>query len=119
VKRRVVVTIAGQEFALLTEEEEAFVHLVAERVDEEIMALAKNMRASSAHIAIMSAINLAEESLRAQEASDHLREQIKGCLEESAKIKSENADLRREITKLKKSINNPKSDFDTKTAESQ
>ncbi|MDR0382336.1 MAG: cell division protein ZapA [Oscillospiraceae bacterium] len=101
-KNRVIVSIAGQEFALLTEEDEQYVQRVADRVNDEITGIARHMRGSSANIAVLAAINLAEQALRAQETADNLREQIKGCLEEAAKCKSEAAELRRENTRLKK-----------------
>ncbi|MDR0671894.1 MAG: cell division protein ZapA [Oscillospiraceae bacterium] len=101
-KNRVTVSIAGQEFVLLAEEDEQYVRRVAGRVNDEITDIARHMRGSSANIAVLAAINLAEQALRAQEAADNLREQIKGCLEEAARFKSEAAELRRENTRLKK-----------------
>ena len=101
-KNRVVVTIGGQDFALLTDREETHVRRVAARVDEEINNLAAHMTASAAQIAVLAAINLAEESLEARDASDSLRAQLKDFLEEASRLKQENADLRRENTRLRR-----------------
>lgn len=102
-KNRVVVTIGGQEFALLTDREETHVRRVAARADEEITNLASHMSASAAQIAVLAAVNLAEEALEARDAADSLRAQLKDFLEEASRLKQENADLRREITRSRRS----------------
>ncbi len=101
-KNRVVVTIAGQEFALLADREEDYVLRVAARVDEEIMSIAARSNASSAHIAVLAAINLAEEAIASGETADSLRSQIKDFVEEASRVKAENAELKREMARLKK-----------------
>ena len=102
-KNRVVVSIGGQEFALLTDREEAYVQRVAARADAEIITLSAQMAtAPVAQIAVLAVINLAEEALEAIDLADSLRVQLKDFLEESTRLKQENADLRREITRLKK-----------------
>ncbi|MDR3207202.1 MAG: cell division protein ZapA [Oscillospiraceae bacterium] len=102
VKSRVVVTIGGQEFTLLAEKNEDYVKRVAARVDEEVMTISNSLNAPGAQVALLAAINLAEESLQAIETADSLRRQLKDFLEESSRLKQENADLKREMTRLKK-----------------
>ncbi|MCL2747868.1 MAG: cell division protein ZapA [Oscillospiraceae bacterium] len=102
-KNRVQVNIGGQEFVLLTERDEDYVMRVAARTDEEIMGLASKMtKAPAAQIAVLAAVNLAEEALEAVETAESLRAQLKGFLEEASRLKQENADLRRELTRMKK-----------------
>ena len=102
-KNRIVVTIGGQDFALLTDKDEAYVHRVAARADEEIINLAGQMKtAPAAQIAVLAAVNLAEEALEARDAVESLRAQLKDFLESSSRLKQENADLRRENTRLRK-----------------
>ena len=50
--------------------------------------------------AILTAINIADERFKEQEASENLRRQIKELLEESAKLKLELSEAKREIFKL-------------------
>lgn len=101
-KNRVVVTIAGQDFTLLSDRDERFIARVVERVDGEIMSIASRMPGSSSHIAVLAAINMAEEAILAQETAESLRGQMKDFLEESARLKNEIAELKRENTRLKK-----------------
>ena len=102
-KNKVVVTIGGQDFTLLSERDEDYVRRVAARADEEVLKLAARMTTSpTAHIAILATINLAEVAMEASSTAENLRTQLKGFLEESSRLKQENADLKREITRLKK-----------------
>ena len=50
--------------------------------------------------AVLTAINIADERFKEQEASVDLRRQIKDLLEENAKLKSELSESKREIFKL-------------------
>ena len=50
--------------------------------------------------AILTAINIADERFKEQEASENLRRQIKELLEESSKLKLELSEAKREIFKL-------------------
>ena len=102
-KNRVVVTIGGQEFTLLSDRDEAYVRHVAARADEEIQTLAGQMKtAPAAQIAVLAAVNLAEEALETRDTAESLRAQLKDFLEEASRLKQENADLKREITRLRK-----------------
>ena len=102
-KNRIAVIIGGQEFILLSDREEGYVQRVAARVDEEVMGLAARMATvPAAQIAVLAAVNLAEEALDAKETAESLRAQLKDFLEEASRLKQENADLKREITRLKK-----------------
>ena len=102
-KNRVSVVIGGQEFVLLSDREEEYVQRVSARVDEEILELAARMTtAPAAQIAVLAAVNLAEEALEASQTVESLRAQLKDFLEEASRLKQENADLKRELTRLKK-----------------
>ena len=102
-KNRVVVTIGGQDFALLSDQDEDYVRRVADRADREVLVLAERMStAPAAQIAILAAVNLAEEAMEAVATAESLRSQLKGFLEEASRLKQENADLKREMTRLKK-----------------
>ena len=105
-KNRVVVTIGGQDFVLLSDKEEEYVRHIAARADEEILGLASRMTtAPAAQIAVLAVMNLAEEAIEARETVDSLRAQLKDFLEEASRLKQENADLKRELTRIKKDFN--------------
>ena len=101
-KNRLVVNIAGQEFTLVAEESAEYMDTVAARVDAEIRRIAESFRGSSAHVAILACLNLTDALLKAQETSEGLRSQLKDFLEESARMKAEVSEMRREMSKLKK-----------------
>ena len=50
--------------------------------------------------AVLTAINIADERFKEQEASENLRRQIKELLEENARLKQELSEAKREIFKL-------------------
>ena len=50
--------------------------------------------------AVLTAMNIADERFREQDASENLRRQIKELLEESAQLKTELSEAKREIFKL-------------------
>lgn len=49
---------------------------------------------------MLTAMNIADERFREQDASENLRRQIKELLEESAQLKTELSEAKREIFKL-------------------
>ena len=50
--------------------------------------------------AVLTAINIADDRFKEQEASENLRRQIKDLLEENARLKNELSESKREIFKL-------------------
>ena len=50
--------------------------------------------------AVLTAINIADDRFKEQEASENLRRQIKELLEENSKLKQELSEAKREIFKL-------------------
>ena len=50
--------------------------------------------------AMLTAINIADEKFKEQEASENLRRQIKDLVEENGRLKSELSESKREIFKL-------------------
>jgi cell division protein ZapA len=102
-KQKIIVTIAEQEFSLVSDEPEEHVHKTAGLVDEEINAVRTAVPSLSAtSAATLSAVNLADRFIRAQETADSLRAQLKDYLEEVARAKNDLAETRRELNRLKK-----------------
>ncbi len=101
-KNRVVVSICGQSFTLMADEDEAYIRRVAARVDKEIGEIAASFSGSAAQVAVLAAVNLADEAMKAQAGTEGLRAQIKDMLEETTRCKAEIAELRRELSRMKK-----------------
>lgn len=98
-QNRVTVTVNGKNYTLLALEDEAYVKRVAAYVDNKL-----NETAGSGldHVdcAVLTALNIADERFKEQDAAENLRRQIKELLEESSRLKLELSEAKREIFKL-------------------
>ena len=99
-KNKVTVSIAGQEYTMVAVEDESYVRKVAAHVDGQVREVLDQGRLSIADSAVLAAMNIADQYFRAVAANENLRRQIKEGLEESAKLKSELSECKREIFKL-------------------
>ena len=99
-QNRVTVTVGGLKYTLLAAEGEDYVLRVAAYVNEKLKETARGGSISQMDGAMLTAINIADEKFKEQEASENLRRQIKELLEENAKLKSELSESKREIFKL-------------------
>ena len=99
-KNKVTVSIAGQEYTLVGVEEEFYVRKIAAYVDAQVREVSDGNRMSLVDGAILAAVNIADQYHKEQESSENLRRQIKQTLEESAKLKLELSEAKREIFKL-------------------
>ena len=98
-QNRVTVTVGGLKYTLLTTEGEDYVHRVADYVNDKLKETA-GQGISQMDGAILTAINIADDRFKEQEASENLRRQIKELLEENSKLKLELSEAKREIFKL-------------------
>ncbi len=99
-KNRVTVTIGGQQYTLLAAEGDDYIQKVAGYVDEKLTETMQGSKMATVDGAILTAMNIADEKCKEQDASENLRRQIKELLEESAKLKLELSEAKREIFKL-------------------
>lgn len=98
-QNRVTVTVRGQSYTLLALEDEAYVQRVAAYVDSKLAETAASGLAQ-VDCAVLTALNIADERFKEQEACENLRRQIKELLEESSRLKLELSEAKREIFKL-------------------
>lgn len=99
-KNKVTVTIAEQVYTLIADQDDAAVEKIAAHVDAKVREVLDGSRLSLADGAILASMNIAEEYFKEVEASENLRRQLKEYLEESAKVKQELSEAKREIFKL-------------------
>lgn len=100
-QNRVTVTIADQKYTLLAAEGQEYMEKVAALVDGRLRdTIRTGGKLSLMEGAILAAMNLADDYLKEQESGNNLRRQIKETLEESAKLKLELSEAKREIFKL-------------------
>ena len=99
-QNRVTVNIAGQSYTLLAVEDQAYVEKVAAHVDAKINETMKGSRTSLLDAAILTSMNLADDHFKDLDTAENLRRQLKDCLDESARLKLELSEAKREIFKL-------------------
>ncbi len=101
---RISVTIAGQQYTILADENEEYTRQVAVRADNKIREAREVTEASPLNAAVLAALNLADEATKAErevrrakgEISER-EEQIKAIREEMMRLVQENADLRDQL----------------------
>ena len=99
-KNKITVTIAGQEYTLVATEDAAYMEKVARHVDEKVTQVLEGTHVSSTEAAMLAALNMADEYFKEAEAAENLRGQLKAYLEESAGLKLELSEAKREIFRL-------------------
>ena len=99
-KNKVTVSIAGQDYTMVSADNESYVRKVAAHVDGQIREVLESGRLSVANGAVLAAMNIADQYYREVAASENLRRQVKDGLEENAKLKAELSECKREIFKL-------------------
>lgn len=97
---RVTVTICGNEYTFVAEEDSAYVEKVAAFVDRKMTETLEATRAGRTDAAVLTAANIADELFKAQEIAENLRSQLKEYLDEASRSKNEISELKREIFKL-------------------
>ena len=100
-KSKIAVFVAGQEYTLLSEEDEGYVLRVAAQVDAQVREMMDGGRLSLTIAAVLTALNATDKTQKAIDSADHLRHQVREYLEETQKLKGELADARREISRLR------------------
>ena len=99
-QNRVTVTVGGLKYTLLATEGEDYVHRVADYVNDKLKETTGRGGISQMDGAILTAINIADDRFKEQEASENLRRQLKELLEENSRLKLELSEAKREIFKL-------------------
>ena len=106
---RVVVTICGEEYTFVAEESAAYMQKVGSYVSEKMDEVLNSTRVGRADAAVLTAVNIADELIKAQVSAEQLRGQIKGYLDEAGKAQSQVSELKREILRLQQRLDSRKS----------
>lgn len=99
-KNKVTVTIAQREYTLISDEGEAYVEKVASYVNGQIQETMRTSGVSAVDGAVLAAANIADSYFKEMEACERLRRQLKEALDESAQIKADLSEAKREIFRL-------------------
>lgn len=101
---RVVVNICGDEYTLVAEESPSYMQRVGAYVDEKMREVLDGARVGRVNAAVLTAVNVADELMRAQETAEQLRSQIKDYADEAARAQAEASDLKREVFRLQQKL---------------
>ena len=96
---RVTMNICGETYTLIAEESPSYMERVGTLVNEELTKVMAGTKVSRTDAAILAAINIADELLKAQESGENLRRQLKTYLDEAAQAKNEVSELKRQLFK--------------------
>jgi len=97
---KITVAIGGTEYTFMSDESSDYMQKVAALVDERMSAITASGRVNRVDAAVLVAANLADELIKQQGATENLRRQVKGYLDEANKAKSELSECRRQLNKL-------------------
>ena len=97
---RVVISICGEEYTFIADESAAYMQKVGSYVSEKMEEVLNSAKVGRTDAAILTAANIADELFKAQAASEQLRSQIKGYLDEAGRAQSEASELKREVFRL-------------------
>ena len=103
---RVTVNICGEDYTLVAEESTAYMEQVAALVDKKMNEVIAGAKVGRSDAAILTAANITDELFRTQAASEQLRSQIKGYLDEASRAQAEASDLKREVFRLQQRLDN-------------
>lgn len=103
---RVVVSICGEEYTFVAEESPAYMQKVGAYVSQKMDEVLSSAKVGRSDAAILTAANITDELFRTQAASEQLRSQIKGYLDEASRAQAEASDLKREVFRLQQKLDN-------------
>jgi cell division protein ZapA len=92
--------ICGEDYTLVADETSAYMEKVGSLVSQKMRELMDSAHVGRTDAAVLTALNMADELFKTQEASENLRRQLKTYLEEATRAKSEVSELKRQLFKL-------------------
>ena len=101
---RVTINICGEEYTFIADESATYMQKVGTYVSEKMEEVLKTAKVGRTDAAILTAANIADELFKSQTASEQLRSQIKGYLDEASRAQSEVSELKREIFRLQQKM---------------
>ena len=101
---RGVISIFGAEYTFVAEESASYMQKVGAYVSEKMQEVLDGAKVGRTDGAILTAVNITDELFKAPAASEQLRSQIKGYLDEASHAQSEVSELKREVFRLQQRL---------------
>lgn len=105
---KITVIIGGTEYTLMSDDAPSYMLRVADMVDGKMEEILSSGRVSRMDAAVLAAANLADDLLKQQAATENLRNQLKGYLDDANKAKSELSECKRQVIKLQQRLQQKK-----------
>lgn len=103
-ENHIVVTIGGEEYNLVADENAAYMQKVGSYVDQKMQDILNSAHVGRTDAAVLAAANITDELFKEQTVSEQLRVQIKQYLDEAGKAESEASELKREVFRLQQKL---------------
>ena len=101
---RVVINICGEDYTFVAEESAAYMEKVGAYVSGKMQEVLDGAKVGRTDAAVLTAVNITDELFKAQSASEQLRSQIKGYLDEAGKSQNQVSELKREVFRLQQKL---------------
>ena len=92
---RVIVTIDGFDYTVVSDESEEYIRKNAALVDQKINEIKASSSFSSMTSAVLAAMNIADKYYKSQEVCDNMRAQIRSYSDECARLRAESSRLKK------------------------
>lgn len=103
-ENHIVVTIGGEDYSFVADENAAYMQKVGSYVDQKMQEVLNTSHVGRTDAAVLTAANITDELFKAQTVSEQLRVQIKQYLDEAGKAEAEASDLKREVFRLQQKL---------------
>lgn len=101
---RVTITICGEEYNFVAEESPQYMQKVGAYVNDKMNEILEGTRVGLTDAAVLTAANIADELFKSHAASEQIRSQIKGYVDEASRAQAEVSDLKREVFRLQQKL---------------
>lgn len=102
-KNKIIISIAGSELVVMTEESREYTTMLANTVDKKIRdLLASSSKVTTPMACILACLDLCDENEKAKMAATRMREEIKNYYERNAELEDKVDELEREIAILRR-----------------
>lgn len=103
-KKKVSFTIAGNQFTVLSAEEEAYTADIAGKIDQSIHEMCRNGRVSVTAAAILTAVNYCDEMQKSRRDLEEIRQKLEEYLNRMNVQQEKYRELSKECEKLKEDL---------------
>ena len=102
-KNKIIISIAGSELVVMTEESREYTTMLANTVDKKIRdLLASSSKVTTPMACILACLDLCDENEKAKAAATRMRDEIRNYYELNAQLEDKVAELEREVDMLRR-----------------